>query len=85
MKNALISVGFFLIAGAIWFKPTLPPQLLRVDITDREKGICSGMYREGFDWGLGQVSLFIAERRIEGKTESEIRELLYIWAVNLKH
>jgi len=50
---------------------------INIDIHDREDGICADMYKEGFDWGYGQVPLQINIWRMEGKSESLIKELLY--------
>lgn len=52
-------------------------QPISIDIHDRENGICADMYKEGFDWGYGQVPLQISIWRMEGKSESLIKELLW--------
>lgn len=49
--------GFILVALAIWFKPQAETQMLSLDIKDRENGICSTMYFEGYDWGLQQFPM----------------------------
>lgn len=50
---------------------------LILDIHDREDGICSDMYAEGFEWGIGQIPLQVSIWRMEGKSEARIKELLY--------
>ena len=50
---------------------------LILDIHDRENGICSDMYAEGYEWGIGQIPLQVSIWRMEGKSEASIKELLY--------
>jgi len=52
---------------------------INIDIHDRENGICADMYKEGFEWGYGQIPLQISIWRMEGKSETLIKELLWDW------
>ena len=72
-----IILGFLFLGGIIWFKPLPKTQMLQIDITDREKGICASMYAEGFSWGLGQARIDVATMRMTGHSESEIKDFLY--------
>ena len=52
------------------------------NITDREKGICADMYKEGFNWGYGQ---FCLQRNIAegiGENKEQIKSELYSMADN---
>jgi hypothetical protein len=52
---------------------------INIDIHDRENGICADMYKEGYDWGYGQVPLQISIWRMEGKSDDLIKELVWDW------
>jgi len=69
-------LGFLMIALAIWFKPLPKQDTLAIDVTDRETGICAGMYKEGFKWGYGQFSVQVATMRLTKHSEEEIKESL---------
>jgi len=55
---------------------------VNIDIHDRENGICADMYKEGYEWGYGQIPLQISIWRMEGKSESLIKELIYDLVIN---
>ena len=78
MKNKVILLGFLIIAGVIWFKPMpkTETRLVKLDISDRENGICAQMYKEGFKWGYGQFSVQLAVDKINHKTEEQIKNNL---------
>ena len=75
---------------AIYFKSYPIPQNTKIieriertevvlNITDRENGICADMYAQGYKWGYAQHPLQISIWRLEEKSESQIKELLYDW------
>lgn len=69
-SSLLTFTALLIVAAAVFFKPTPKPELLNVDLLDREKGICAGMYKEGFDWGLQQIPM----QQSIWETEDEIFE-----------
>ena len=66
-----------LLALSIWANPPKITREVVVDIRDRETGICSAMYQEGFEWGLGQDQIDLQMWEQEGKSETLVKELLY--------
>lgn len=101
----VISVGIVLIDKA---NEKLAPQIIEVekiveiqvpfslDINDRENGICSDMYRQGFNWGLSQIPLqnslwdhedFWAEKKglVITKEEKAMRLYDYVQSINLEN
>ena len=77
--KGMIMVGILAICGTIWFspRPKTETRLVKLDVSDRENGICAQMYKEGFKWGYGQYSVTIATDRITKHTEEEIKDHIY--------
>jgi hypothetical protein len=77
----ILIVGSLIIISTLGIVNNFKPkeQLVKLDIRDRVNGICAEMYKEGFDWGLGQAKLQVSEWKSEGKTEDYIKEGLYDW------
>ena len=77
----IILIGSSIIIGATWLVNSFKPkeQYVKLDIRDRENGICADMYKEGFDWGYGQVKLQVNIWQDIGRSENYIKEELYDW------
>lgn len=56
-QTILILCGFVMLTTAIIFKKPIITQKVEWDLSDREHGICAPMYKEGYDWGLGQFRI----------------------------
>lgn len=46
-----------LVGGILILKRPVNIQQIQWNLSDREHGICAPMYKEGFDWGVGQFKL----------------------------
>lgn len=74
----LIAVALFGILGTLFIKKININRPVNkyltlddINIRDRENGICAGMYKEAFDWGVAQYKINFATFNLSTENLSE--------------